>query len=306
MHQHHGQDQQGASFTEQREGNRKGLIIALTITTGIMIMEFVGGWIINSLALLSDAGHMLSDVASMVLGLVAMGFANRPTTSQKTYGLYRFEILAAMFNAITLFIIAAVILWEAVDRFRKPPEVAGGTMVILAAIGLVANVTSAWFLLRKGDVKENVNLKGVYLHVIGDALGSAGAFVAGLLMIFFSWYIADPIISVLVSLLILKSAYGVLKQSIHILMEGTPSSINEEKVRETLLGISGVMDVHDLHIWTITSGMDTLTCHLQIKDDHDGQQVLQAAIHKIEEDFGIHHTTIQVEKSDLQHRDLWV
>ncbi|SDX32513.1 cobalt-zinc-cadmium efflux system protein [Marininema mesophilum] len=305
-HHHHGNghNESGSSFSEQRASNRKGLITALIITTGIMILQFIGGLITNSLALLSDSGHMLSDAASMVLGLVAMVLASRPVSSRRTYGLYRFEILAAMFNAITLFVIAGFILWEAIERFQKPPEVAGGTMIIIAIIGLLANISSAWVLLRKGDVKENLNLRGAYLHIIGDALGSVGAIVAALLMIFFSWYVADPIISVLVSLLILKSAYGVLKQSIHVLMEGTPANVDEEKVRQVLLGIDGVLDVHDLHIWTITSGLDTLTCHIRIEADQDFQKILQEAIQSIADTFGIKHSTIQIEKSDCHIGEL--
>jgi len=178
--------------------------------------------------------------------------------------------------------------------------------VAIAAIGLLANVASAWFLMRKGDVKENVNLRSAYLHIIGDALGSAGAIVAGLLMLLFSWYWADPIISVLVAVLILKSAWGVLNHATHILMEGTPVAIDQEEVRRTLQSIPGVRDVHDLHIWTITSGLDSLSCHLLVEDDTDCQSVLQEAIRKIEEQFQIRHTTIQVEKSRLQHAELEV
>lgn len=291
-------------FAEKREGNKRGLIIALSITTIIMILEFFGGLFTNSLALLSDSGHMLSDASSMALSLVAIWFASRPPSSNKTYGYYRFEILAALFNGVTLFVIAGFIVKEAIQRFNDPPTVASGTMIIIAFIGLAANLLSAVTLLKKADVKENINLKSAYIHIIGDALGSVGAIVAGLLMLLFDWYIADPIISVIVALLILKSAWGVLKQSIHILMEGSPVIINKEEILTILENIEGVKNVHDLHIWTITSGLDTLSCHILIEDKEDEQEVLQQAINLIRDNYKIEHTTIQIEKSNLQHQEL--
>lgn len=298
---HHGHHHH---FEHTREGNKKGLTIALLITSGIMILEFFGGLITNSLALLSDSGHMLSDASSLLLSLVAIWFASRPPSPHKTYGFYRFEILAALFNGVTLFVIAGFIMWEAYERFFEPPTVASGTMMIIASIGLLANLASAWSLIRKGDVKNNVNLRSAYLHILGDALGSVGALVAGLLMLLFQWYIADPIISVIVALLILKSAWGVMKQSTHILMEGTPVTIDQHEVKTELESIEGVIDVHDLHIWTITSGLDTLSCHILIEDKQDSQQILQQAIDKIKDRFKIEHTTIQVEKSHIQHSEM--
>lgn len=284
-----------------RENNKKGLIIALLITVGILLLEFFGGLITNSLALLSDSGHMLSDASSLALSLIAIWFAAKPASPNKTYGFYRFEILAALFNGVTLFVIAGFIIWEAVQRFFNPPTVASGSMMLIASIGLIANLLSAWVLMRKGDVKHNVNVRSAYLHVIGDALGSVGAIAAGFIMWLFDWYIADPIISILVALLILKGAWGVLKHSIHILMEGTPVTIDQNEVKKALKSIEGVKDVHDLHIWTITSGLDSLSCHILIEDHHDSQKVLQAAIHMIEEKFKILHTTIQIETSQIHH-----
>ncbi|MEK3644043.1 cation diffusion facilitator family transporter [Aeribacillus sp. FSL M8-0235] len=284
-----------------RENNKKGLIIALLITVGILLLEFFGGLITNSLALLSDSGHMLSDASSLALSLIAIWFAAKPASPNKTYGFYRFEILAALFNGVTLFVIAGFIIWEAVQRFFNPPTVASGSMMLIASIGLIANLLSAWVLMRKGDVKHNVNVRSAYLHVIGDALGSVGAIAAGFIMWLFGWYIADPIISILVALLILKGAWGVLKHSIHILMEGTPVTIDQNEVKKALKSIEGVKDVHDLHIWTITSGLDSLSCHILIEDHHDSQKVLQAAIHMIEEKFKILHTTIQIETSQIHH-----
>ncbi|RXT05232.1 cation diffusion facilitator family transporter [Ammoniphilus sp. CFH 90114] len=303
---HHGHGHCHHHHEISREGNKKGLTIALVITTSIMLLEFFGGLITNSLALLSDSGHMLSDASSLALSLFAIWFASRPASPNKTYGYYRFEILAALFNGVTLFIIAGFIVWEAYHRFLEPPVVASGAMMAIAAVGLLANLLSAWALMRKGDVKNNVNLRSAYLHVLGDALGSVGAILAGFVMYFFSWYLADPIISVIVSILILRSAWGVIKHTIHILMEGTPITVDQAEVKEALESIEGVLDVHDLHIWTITSGLDSLSCHLLIEDDKDSQEILQQAINKIEERFKIMHTTIQVEKSQLQHAEMQV
>jgi cobalt-zinc-cadmium efflux system protein len=304
-HHHHHRHDHGHHhhFEETREGNKKGLLIALLITTSIMLLEFFGGLLTNSLALLSDAGHMLSDASSLLLSLVAIWFASRPPSPNKTYGFYRFEILAALFNGVSLFIIAGFIVWEAIERFFAPQTVASGTMIIIASVGLFANLLSAWALIRKGDVKNNVNLRSAYLHVLGDALGSVGAIIAGILMLLFSWYIADPIISVIVAVLILKSAWGVIKHSIHILMEGTPITIDQQEVKRTLVEINGVKDIHDLHIWTITSGLDSLSCHIVIEDHADTQDILQQAIDKIKEKFKIEHTTIQIETSKIRHNE---
>ncbi|MGM0845331.1 MAG: cation diffusion facilitator family transporter [Bacillota bacterium] len=291
---HHGQD-------HTREGNKKGLFIALIITTCIMVLEFFGGLITNSLALLSDSGHMLSDASSLALSLAAMWIAGRAATSNKTFGYHRFEILAALLNGVTLFVIAGFIVWEAYERLLDPQAVASRTMMLIALIGLLANMMSAWVLIRKGDVKDNVNLRSAYLHVLGDALGSVGAIIAGAIMLWFDWYWADPLISVLVALLILKSAWGIIVQTIHILMEGVPAGLEAEKVRGVLGSISGVRSIHDLHIWTITSGMNSLSCHILIEEEEDDQEILQNAINLIEEKFHITHTTIQIERSGLTH-----
>lgn len=282
-------------------GNKKGLMIALIITVGIMFLEFFGGLITNSLALLSDSGHMLNDASSLALSLVAVWFATKPASPNKTYGFHRFEILAALLNGVTLFVVAGFIIVEAYGRFFEPPTVASGSMMLIACIGLLANVASAWSLMRKGDVKNNINLRSAYLHVLGDALGSVGAIVAGLVMMIFGWYIADPIISVLVALLILRGAWGIIKHTVHVLMEGTPITVNPSEVKEILESIEGVRNVHDLHIWTITSGLDSLSCHLLIKDQEDDQRILQQAIQLIAERFKIQHTTIQIETSVISH-----
>lgn len=281
-------------------------MIALLITASIAVLEFFGGLFTNSLALLSDSGHMLSDASSLVLSLLAIWFAARPASPSKSYGFYRTEILAALLNGITLFVIAGFIIWEAYGRFFDPPTVSSGPMMLIAIIGLLANLASAWALLKKGDVKGNINFRSAYLHVLGDALGSVGAIIGGVVMWAFGWYIFDPIVSVLVALLILKGAWGVIAQSIHVLMEGVPGSIDQDEVKRNLEHIQGVREVHDLHIWSITSGMDSLSCHLLIGEQEDQQRVLQEAILLLEQQFSITHVTIQIETPLIRHSALLV
>ena len=278
--------------------NKKGLSIAIVITAVIMVLEFLGGLATNSLALLSDAGHMLSDVSSLVFSLLAMWLARKPPTDTKHFGFHRVEILAALFNGITLFVIASLIIMEAYDRFLAPQTVSSASMIIIATIGMVANIVSAWALLRQGDVKNNINMRSAYLHIIGDALGSLGAIVAGIVMYLWNWYIADPIISVVVALVILKGAWRVIGQAIHILMEGAPQSIDMTNVKTTLETIDGVIGIHDLRIWTITSGMHSLSCHLLIDDNADYQTILTSATFALRERFQIKYSTLQLEYQD--------
>ena len=275
--------------------NKKGLRIAIGITAVILLLEFFGGLATNSLALLSDSGHMLSDVSSLVFSLLAMWLAAKPPTADKHYGYSRVEILAALLNGVTLFVIAGLILFEAVHRLRAPEPVSSVPMMGIAVIGLLANLLSAWALLRQGDVNSNINMRSAYLHVLGDALGSVGAIVAGLLMYFWNWVMADPLISVLVAGLILKGAWEVVRQAVHILMEGTPPNISPCQVREQLEQIDGVLNVHDLRIWTITSGIHSLCCHLLVDERADSQLVLQLANSHIRGDFGIRYATVQIE-----------
>ncbi|MNO50738.1 Cadmium, cobalt and zinc/H(+)-K(+) antiporter [compost metagenome] len=289
-----------------RSGGKKGLLIALAITGSIAVLEFVGGLVTNSLALLSDSGHMLSDASSLVLSLFALWFASRAANSRKTYGYYRTEILVALLNGVTLFVIAAIIIWEAYGRLLEPPVVSSGTMIIIASIGLLANLASAWALVRKSDVKGNINMRSAYLHVLGDALGSIGAILGGIVMLVFDWYIFDPIVSVVVALLILKGAWGVISQSLHVLMEGTPYGVDLEEMKSQLERIPGVIEVHDLHVWSITSGMNALSCHLVTEEEQGQQLILQEAIRTLEEKFNIGHTTIQIETPQIRHQELLV
>ncbi len=293
-------------FETVRTGNKKALAIALIITAGIMLLEFFGGLLTNSLALIADSGHMLSDTVSLVLSLSAIWFAGRAASAKKTYGYYRFEIITAFINGITLFIMAGIIVYEAIQRVSDPAEVQGGWMLIIAAIGLVANLLSAWVLNRGADVHGNLNMKSAYMHIMGDALGSVGAIIAGLLILLFDWTIADPLISVAVAILILRSAWSILKNSLHILMEGSPKEIDTQEVEDRLLEIETVLAVHDMHIWTITSGMDLFTCHIDVTAEANEQEVLQQSLQLVHTICGIEHATIQIEKPNIEHPSLKV
>ena len=218
------------------------------------------------------------------------------SAKHKTFGFQRLEILAALFNGIALFVIAGVIIWEAYGRLVVPEQVNSESMMVIAVIGMIANVISAWVLLQQGDIKDNINMRSAYLHIVGDALGSIGAIVAGIVMYYWHWYIADPIISILVAVVILKGAWGVIKQAIHILMEGTPKTIDVPGVKAKLTCIEGVLDVHELRVWSLTSGVNSLCCHLLIGDQGDSHEILRKAVSLVKDSYPIQYTTIQVEK----------
>ncbi|GAA0328144.1 cation diffusion facilitator family transporter [Bacillus carboniphilus] len=295
-HHHHGHDHH---HHHSHTTNKKVLLISFILIFTFMIVEVVGGFITNSLALLSDAGHMLSDAAALGLSLFAFKMGEKAATAQKTYGYKRFEILAAFINGITLVAISLYIFWEAYHRFFNPPEVSTGMMYI-AIIGLIVNIVVAWILL-KGDTSGNLNLRSALLHVIGDMLGSVGAITAGLLIYFFGWNLADPIASVLVALLVLISGWRVTKESIHVLMEGAPGHIDCSKIKESLLGIGGVEDVHDLHVWAITSEFPALSCHMVVNEEADRDSILEKASNLLRDQFHLTHTTIQLEGVNFEH-----
>ncbi|MFC7686369.1 cation diffusion facilitator family transporter [Ureibacillus sp. GCM10028918] len=283
--------------------NKKTLKISFMIITAYMIIEAIGGFMTNSLALLSDAGHMLSDAISLGIALLALTLGEKAANYSKTYGYKRFEILAAVLNGVTLVLIAIYIFYEAIQRFQNPPEVASTGMLIIASIGLIVNIIVAWIMMRGGDLEENLNMRGAYLHVISDMLGSIGAIIASLLIIFFGWGWADPLASVIVAALVLRSGYFVSKSGLHILMEGTPQNVNVDEVIQTLKNTKGIQSVHDLHVWSITSGLNALSCHAVVSD---GMSIAESEqmLHKIEHDLAhqnIHHMTIQLETSAHQH-----
>lgn len=286
-------------------GRTRRLAIVLALTTAYMIAEAVGGWMTNSLALLSDAGHMLTDVAALALSMTALWFGSRPAPAEKTYGYYRIEILAAFVNGVTLVVIALFIVYEAYERILEPPVVATTEMMIVAAGGLAVNLVSAWLLShRHAHEHRSLNEHGALLHVIGDALGSVGALLAGVLMWWKGWYAADPIISVVIALLIVVSSYELIREAVNVLLEGTPAHINIAAVREAMLEIDDVIDVHDLHVWSITSGRDALSAHVVCDCDCYNKALVEQVRRRLHERFGISHLTIQLETPDFDEDEI--
>lgn len=291
------------SHDHSHDTNKKTLFAAFLIITVFMVVEAVGGFLTNSLALLADAGHMLSDAISLGVAVIALTLGERAANYSKTYGYKRFEILAAVFNGVTLILISGFIFYEAIGRFQNPPEVASYGMLAIAAVGLAVNILVAWMLMRSGSTEDNLNMRAAFLHVIGDMLGSVGAIVAALLMIFFGWGIADPLASVIVAVLILISGWRVTKDSLHVLMEGTPADVDLNEIVSKIKEIDEVKGIHDLHAWTITSGMNALSAHVVVDGDmtvYESQDLL----HKIEEGLEAHnigHVTIQIECGDHAH-----
>ncbi|MEW6442660.1 MAG: cation diffusion facilitator family transporter [bacterium] len=287
----------------ERETNRKRLTATLLLSAGYMVAEVVGGVLANSLALLADAGHMLSDVAALGLALFAVWFARRPPTVRHTYGFYRTEILAALANGAALIAVSILIFVEAYQRLRHPPEVRGTLMMAIAAGGLVINLVSLWIL--KGGRQGSLNVRGVWLHVLTDAFGSLQAIIAGALILGFGWSWADPLASLLIGALVVYSSWGLLKESVAVLMEGVPVHIDVDEVKNAIIATPGVTDVCDLHIWTISSGMESLSAHIVV----DGGQSHQVLLRKIRDTlcdrFGICHMTIQLEPADFHEPDVW-
>ncbi len=277
------------------QANRKALWMAIGITAAIMVVEFAGGILSNSLALMSDAGHMLTDIMSLVLSLIALQLTMRGTSPTRTYGLYRMEILAALVNGTTLILISLVILYEAYRRFTAAEAIEVQTMLIVAAIGLAANILAALAITRGN--KENLNIRGAYLHILGDALSSVGVIIGGVIIYFTRWTPVDPIISVAISAVILRGAFVLVRDALNILLEAVPRDIDLESVQKSLKAIPGVKDLHHLHLWTITSGVHALSAHVLIDDilmSRTGQ-ILGDINHLLLEKYRVSHTTVQFE-----------
>jgi cobalt-zinc-cadmium efflux system protein len=293
------------SHPTTRTGNQQqrfALIIALSVTALFTIVEFVGGWVTNSLALMADAGHMLADVAALSLSLFALWFSSRPATASKTYGFFRVEIVASLLNGVALVLISVLIFVEAYHRVLNPPEVKSGLMLAIAVAGLFANLSCAAVLHRSH--LQNLNIQAAYLHVMGDALGSIGAIVAGWLMMSRGWYLADPLLSAFVSVLILYSSWQLVMESINILLEGTPAHINIESVREALCRVEGVESIHDLHVWTLTSGVHAMSCHAVVRGSTDRHEILEQLSQIVRTGFSVGHTTIQIEEVSLLPQEM--
>jgi cobalt-zinc-cadmium efflux system protein len=274
-----------------RNSRLLGIVLALTAT--ITVVELVGGILTGSLALLADAAHMLSDNVALSLALVAVWLAGRPSTPDRSFGYQRAEILAALANGVVLIALAIWIFVEAFGRFSDPPEVLGGWMLVVASVGLAGNLIAAAVLGRASH--SSLNMRAALRHVIADALGSAGVVAAALVVLSTGWRYADPVAGALIAVLVLASSWSVLRESVHILLEGTPRGIDARELAGRLMGVQGVVDVHDLHVWTITSGFPALAAHVLVEpgdDCHARRRELEALLAR---DYGIEHTTLQVD-----------
>jgi cobalt-zinc-cadmium efflux system protein len=277
------------------------LRVALAITATFLVAEVVGGLVSNSLALLADAGHMLTDVAALALSLFVAWFSRQPYEPRRTFGYLRWEILAAFLNGATLLLLSAWIAVEAVLRLSEPEAVASGVMLVIAVIGIVANVAAAWILHPASE--SSLNMRGAYLHVIGDLLGSVATVTAALLVRFTGWLVADPIASLLMTLLIVRGAWRLVRESVDVLLESTPAHISLGKVRQQLEAIPGIESVHDLHVWAVTSGVVAMSVHAIVREPERHQHVLEH-VHDAMRLFGIDHVTVQLERREMYEREL--
>jgi cobalt-zinc-cadmium efflux system protein len=271
----------------------KKMVMVLCLTSGLMVAELIAGIASHSLALLADAGHMLSDVAAQVLALGAMWISQKPANTAKSFGYYRTEILASLVNGVLLVCISGFVIFEGVRRLLHPDAVEAQLMLGVAVLALAINIFSMRVL--HGVAQHSLNIKAAYLELMGDMLASAGVLVAAILIYFTKWYLADPIISILIGIAILPRTWLLLAEATNILMEGTPAHINVDKLRDALMAVPGTSGVHDIHVWTITSGFDAMSAHVQVSAADQSEAVLNAVTRLAREDFGIQHTTIQIE-----------
>lgn len=277
--------------------HRNRLFVALALTTSYMFVEAITGFVTGSLVLVADAGHMLTDVGGLSLALVAIWLAQRPATGRKTFGYYRAEILAALVNAVLLFAVSGYILVEAYRRFREPLDVPSIPLLVVASIGLGVNLISARLLMSGSG--ESMNVRGAFLEVVSDILGSVGAIIAGVVLLTTGWKYADPLFAAFVGLFILPRTWTLLKGALDVLFEGTPAHIKIEDVQRAILGVPDVQSVHDLHVWTVTSGFVALSGHVQVGEGTDRDAALVALRSRLVKDFDIEHVTIQIENERL-------
>jgi cobalt-zinc-cadmium efflux system protein len=274
--------------------NQRRVFWAMLLTGGFMLAEVIGGIVAGSLALIADAGHMLTDAAALALAWAAFRVGRWPRDARRTFGYHRFQVLAAFVNGLTLVAIVGWIAIEAVRRLFAPIEVLGGLMLAIAVVGLLINL-AAFEILRRGD-RDNLNIRGAALHVLGDLLGSVGTIVAALVILWTGWTPIDPLLSLLVALLILRSAWGLLKRSAHILLEGAPDWLDVAELRDAMVAaLPAIRDIHHVHVWMLTSERSLITLHAEVAPDADHQQALAAIRGVLEERFGIDHATIQIE-----------
>jgi len=302
-HNHGGHDHAGhdhAGHDHAAHASVTSLRLAFAMTATLLVVEVVGGFMSNSIALLADAGHMLTDVAALALSLFVAWFSTQPVTTRKSFGYLRWEILAAFLNGSALLLISAAIIVESIMRLRTPEPVVGGLMLWVAAAGLIINVISA-FVLHRGS-QDNLNVRGAYLHVLGDLLGSVGTVGAAIVIRYTGWLFADPIASFLTTALIMRGAWTLVRESVDILLEGVPKHIDLEQVRIQLEAIPGIESVHDLHVWSVNPRMVAMSAHAIVRDASTQQHVLEH-VHDAMGLFGIAHVTVQIEQAEMGVRE---
>jgi len=278
------------------DSNARRLLWAMILTGGFMVVEIAGGILSGSLALLADAGHMFTDVAALILAWFAFYIARKPPDSKRSYGYHRFQVLAAFINGITLVVLVGWINIEAIRRFTAPVEIMGRTMLIVAVVGLVVNIVS--FSLLHGGDRKNLNMQGAAIHVLGDMLGSVATIIAAVVILFTGWTPIDPILSIFVALLILKSAWSLVKKSSHLLLEGAPEWLNVDQLRSELKEtIPDIEDIHHVHAWSLSPEQTILTLHACVNDDADNRQTLKSIKKILLDRFGISHSTVQIEQA---------
>lgn len=280
------------NHSENRSAQQKNLLIVLLMTGTFMVIEVVGGLFTQSLALLADAGHMLTDVAALGLSAFAMWMAARPSTPEKSYGYHRAEILAAVTNAVVLLLLAIWILYEAYRRVFEPPHVLGIPMLLIGLVGLAVNVASMKLLVEKTG--SSLNIRSAYLEVLSDAISSVGVILGGVTIWLTGWLLIDPLLSVGISVFIVWRTWALLSQAVHVLMEGVPTHLDAKQVGQAMAGVPGVKGIHDLHIWTITSGMDALSAHVLVAVGEDRDAVLGGLQSLLRDRWKIEHATLQI------------
>ena len=301
MSQGHGQGAPAASSKTAGARYARNLAWALGLTLTYLIAEVIGAFVTGSLALLADAAHMLTDVGGLGLALLAIRFAARPATPQKTYGYLRAEILSALLNAVVLLVLTIYILFEAYERFANPPDVLSWPMLIVAVIGLAVNLVS--MRLLSGGSSASLNVQGAYFEVLSDMLGSLGVIVAALVIMWTGWTLADPIIGALIGLFIVPRTWRLISQAVHILLEGVPPNVDLRLLETALKEIPDVKAVHDLHVWTITSGLDSMSGHIVVTDMRESPRVLRAVRDTMKDKFGLEHVTVQIEDEKLRGQE---
>ena len=284
-----------------RQAGRKALTSALFLTLGYMGVEIAGGLATNSLALLSDAAHMFTDAIALALGLFGVWIADQPATDHKTYGYHRAEIIVALVNGLVLWLVVLWVFWEAWQRMAEPPAVSGTGVLGVATVGLAVNLVAAWLL--SGAASHNLSVRGALLHVLSDLIGSIGVIASSLMILFTGWNAADAVASVIIAMLILVSSFGLVREAVDVLMEAVPRHIDLDDLRRTLEAVPGASEVHDLHVWSLTTGHCALSAHAVVEEGVVSDAVLEAMTERLAERFDIHHVTIQLEMSSRLHAE---